>query len=193
MTFANITEPSDRLSALSKALACQPPARGEELNSLLRSLVANHATIEALSKYIQHRAVFTEHISHEIRDPAPLSDNRQMLDEHRPETTTVQVIGDLDRDFGARLIELDIGGVPDEHAQLVMGEKPVVGRAGDGREARGARKVSGPGEEPQATGFQAQSLEERPQRRLILGARRTNRHQGAVSQYGELRLGFAVG
>ncbi len=68
------------------------------------------------------------------------------------------MIGDLDRDFGVRFIELDVDGVPDEIAQLVMGEKPVMTLVDDGREVRRARYVSPPGEEPQATSFQAQSF-----------------------------------
>ncbi len=141
-----------------EALTCQPPTRGEKLNSLLRSLAANHAPIKTLSKHIQHRAIFTEHLSHEMRDPTLLGDNRQTLDERRPEATAVQVISDLDRDFGARLVELDIGGVPDEDAQLVMGEEPVMTLVDDGGDVCRTRQVSSASEEPQATGFQAQSL-----------------------------------
>jgi hypothetical protein len=101
--------------------------------------VPNDAPIETLSKYVQHRAIFTEHLSHEMCDPTLLSDDRQTLDEHCPETTTMQVIGDLDRDFGVRFIELDVDGVPDELAQFVMGEKPVMTIVDDGREVRRAR------------------------------------------------------
>jgi hypothetical protein len=95
--------------------------------------VAYHARIEALSKDIQHRAVFRQHLSHEMRDPTFLGDSRQPLNQDRPEAATVEVIGDLDRDFRTLLIELDVGGVTDEHARLVMCDQPVVLRVRGGR------------------------------------------------------------
>ncbi len=83
----------------------------------------------------------------------------------------MEVIGDLDGDFRSRLVELDVGGMPDEHAQLVMCDQATMLRVRGGRQVRGERDVRGAGEEPQATGLQTQSLEERPQRRLIQGVR----------------------
>jgi hypothetical protein len=45
-----------------------------------------------------------------MRDPALLGDDRQALDENSPEPAAVEMIGNLDRDFSACLIELDVCG-----------------------------------------------------------------------------------
>jgi hypothetical protein len=82
-----------------KALARQAPPRGEELNSLLGPLVKYHSPIEALPKDIQHRMIFREHFSHEMRDPTLLSYDCQALDQDRPEAAIVEVVGDLNGDF----------------------------------------------------------------------------------------------
>jgi len=146
-------------SIWSEAFAGQTPARGKELDSLLRPLVAYYVSIESFSKDIQHRAVFREHLGHEMRDSTLLGDDCQALEENRPEATAVEVIGDLDCDFGACLIELDVGGVPYEHALLVMGNEPIVPRVGGGRQVRSGPDVHRSAEEPQATRLQAQPRE----------------------------------
>jgi DNA-binding NarL/FixJ family response regulator len=68
--------------------------------------LAYHTPIEALSKDIQHRVVFREHLSNEVRDPTLLGDDRQALDQDRAETAIVEVVGDLNGDFRPRLVEL---------------------------------------------------------------------------------------
>jgi hypothetical protein len=95
-----------------------------------------------------------------------LGDHRQALDQDRPEAAIVEVVGNLDGDFRAlliqlaRLIQLDVGGVTDEHAGLVTGDQSATVSARGGSPVRCLADVCGPGEEPQATGFQAQSLKE---------------------------------
>jgi hypothetical protein len=69
------------------------------------------------------------------------------------------MIGNLDRDFSACPIELDVCGVPDKHALLVMGDEPVVSRVRSGRQVRSGPDVYRSAEEPQATALQAQSHE----------------------------------
>ena len=72
----------------------------------------------------------------------------------------MEVIGDLNGDFGPRVVELGIGGIADEQAELVMGDQSTTVSARGGSPVRCLADVRGPGEEPQATGFQAQSLKE---------------------------------
>ena len=160
ITLRNIGTYPSLLSAHVETFARQAPARGEELDSLLRPFLAYHTPIEALSKDIQHRVVFGEHLGHEVRDPTLLGDHRQALDQDRAETAIMEVIGDLDGDFRPRLVELDIGGMPDEQAQLVMGDQSTMVRVRGGRPVRSDADVRGAAEEPQAPGLQAQSLEE---------------------------------
>ena len=62
-------------------------------------------------------ALFSDSTSAMNRVMPLLGDDRQPSDEDGAQTTTVEVVGDLDRDFRARAIELDEDGVPDEHAQ----------------------------------------------------------------------------
>lgn len=148
--------------------------------------MAHHTSIESFTEDIQHRAVLTEHLSHEMRDPMLLGDDRQALDEDRPKPATVEMISDLDRDFSARLIELDVCGMPDEHALLVMGDEPVVPRVRRGREVRSGPDVYRTAEEPQAPGLQAQSHEKCTQRGLICGRGRAHPDPRAVTQTDKL-------
>jgi len=166
----------------------QSPARGEELDPLLRPIVAYHTPIEALSKDIQHRPVFTENLGYEMRDPTLLGDDRQLFDEDRPEAAAVEMIGDLDRDFRPRAIQLDIQGVSDHRPHLVMGNQPEATRAGVRRQMSSTAYVHGAAEEPQTPRLQAQSRQERAQRGLIGGRGGTQRDQRAIAQPDKLGL-----
>ena len=150
--------------------------------------MAYYASIESFSKDIQHRAVFREHLGHEMRDPTLLGNDRQALDEDRPQAAAVEVISNLDRDFSACLVEIDVGGVPYEHALLVMGNEPIVPRVGGGRQVRSGPDVHRSAEEPQATRLQTQPREKRAQRRLTRSRRRAHRDPRAVTQPDELYL-----
>ena len=97
----------------------------------VRPLLAYHTPIEALSKDIQHRLVLGEDLGHEVRDPTLLGDHRQALDQDRAETAIMEVVGDLDRDFRPRLVELDVGGMADEQAELVMCDQSTMVRAAE--------------------------------------------------------------
>jgi hypothetical protein len=59
--------PALRRLVLVEALVCEPPAGGEELDSLLRTFVADDAGVEALPEDVQHRAVFAQDLRHEAR------------------------------------------------------------------------------------------------------------------------------
>jgi hypothetical protein len=122
--------------------------------------MAYHARIEAFSKDIQHRPVFTQNLSDEMCDSTLLGDNRQALDENGAQAATVEVVSDLDRDFRAGLSELDVGGVPYEHAGLVVRDQPIVLHVGGRREMRSEPDVRCSSEEPKASRLQAQPLKE---------------------------------
>ncbi len=183
----------------------QAPARGEELDPLLGPVVADHACVEALAEDIEHRAIFGENLGHEARDATPLGDDRQPLDQDRAEALAMQVVGDLDGDFGARRqpglgvnaargasigrgVQPDVGGVPDDRADVVVCDQTVAISAGGGGQVRRVVEVGRSGEEPQAPGLQAQPGQEQIQRRLVRGGRGAQRHRGAIAQPDQLCL-----
>lgn len=78
------------------------------------------------------------------------------------------MIGDLNRDFRAGVVEPDIECMTDEYASLIVGEQTVTVRARRRRQACGARHVSRAGEEPQIACLCTKVGKERAQSRLIL-------------------------
>ena len=69
----------------------------------------------------------------------------------------------------------------DEHSELVVGEQTAVLGVRGGRQTRRGGEVRRDGEEPQAPRLQAESLEERPQLRLVAGAYAAYGHRRAVA------------
>jgi hypothetical protein len=107
---------------------------------------------------------------------------RSTLDEDRPKAPIVQMIGDLNRDFRARVVELDIKSMTDEYASLIVGEQTVTVRARRRRQVCGARHVSRAGEEPQIVCLRAKVSEERAQSRLILCSDGPHDNTRAIAQ-----------
>ena len=122
--------------------------------------MAYHPSVEALAEDVQHRSVFTQHLSDEMRDPALLGDDRQALDENRAEAMTVEAIGDLDRHFRAGRRQDYEESMPDDHPCLVVYNEPTAVGAGLRRPVRGLGRVHRAAEEPQPAGFLAQAAQE---------------------------------
>jgi hypothetical protein len=104
--------------------------------------------LEAISKDVQHLVILRQHIGDEAGDSPPLRTSGQQLDEERPKTAPVQVVGYLDRDFRALLVELDVDRVTDERAGFFMGDQTVVSLVYRGREVGGVGDVRPSGKEP---------------------------------------------
>jgi hypothetical protein len=158
-----------------EALPCQSPRRGGKRDHLNPSTKCDPG-VKSVPEDVQHQAVLWQHLSHELCDAALLGDRRQSLEENRPQAAIMEMIGDLDRDFRARLVELSTGGVSDEHTHLIVGEQPVTVRGRAGGPMRGTGNIDAAAEEAQTSRVRAQVREELQQRRLIALPYRTDRH-----------------
>ncbi len=121
--------------------------------------------------------VFREDLGHETGDSMLLGDHRQALDQDRPQTAAVEVIGYLDRDFRARAIELNVEGVSDQQPGLIVGDQTEVPNTNFYRHMSGAAHIRRASEEPQTASLDAQSRKEQVQSGLIGGSDRAHRNQ----------------
>jgi len=104
-----------------EALACLAPRRSGELDRL-RAIAHGDTGVKAVAEDGQHRTVLRKHLGYEPGYAVLFRHACQALDEDRPKTPIVQMIGDLNRDFRARIVELEIESMTDEHASLIVGE-----------------------------------------------------------------------
>jgi hypothetical protein len=92
--------------------------------------------------------VVAEYLSNELTDPMLFGHVRQPLDKYRPEALVMEVISDLDRDFGARLVELGIDSMSDERTRHVLGEQPVPVTSFTRRPVSGINHIDPTSKEP---------------------------------------------
>ena len=136
----------------------------------------------------QHRAVVGQHLREEAADPHLAGLLRELLEQPRADALALQLVGDRERDLGARRV-----AQPHVAAER---DDPLARRVGDRARQRAALEPVGiqhrldeprrrlrEAVEAQVAALVGEVLEERDHARLVVVRGRAQAHRGAVAQY----------
>ena len=175
----------------------QSPGGGWEFDEV-ETFAPADVGVEALAEHIEHRPVVAEDLGDEGLDSGRLGELCEPLDQDRPKSLAVQVVGDLDGDFGGLGREADRDGVPDDLPRWIERQQPQAAGARGGDLMGDLLDVDASREETKPPSFQAERREEAAELLLVGGDHHAEQnrlpaakahHQRVLQAVRERRLG----